>query len=201
MTREGCLYMPCWRVPRNAPFQGFSGHRSLRWCGCVYPSPPVFANQKHFGYMLFIFIRGETNAAALIMMGIGGEGMEPEILSSTEPEATERWMRPPAAKARKSAGSIAKPEEMLRLFTAIARRDESVYSPTINRVKSKRSYVDEEGNKVSEDRDSAEVLWLPPDIREVMKAAEVLLSAYEKLVPKDTDAAPGLVEIPARLPE
>ena len=99
---------------------------------------------------------------------------------------------------KKINNDIAMPQELMRIFSAIARRDESLYNTVPVRTKSKRSYVDELGNKVLEEQEGSETILVPPDLREVMRAAEILLSAHEKQKSFSENATPGIIEIPVR---
>lgn len=69
-------------------------------------------------------------------------------------------------------GKIASQDEVLQQLTATLRREETESVVVV--TKAKRSYYDEEGKKVTEEKEVPEVVEIPAKLSDVNKAAELL---------------------------
>ena len=71
---------------------------------------------------------------------------------------------------------IAKADEVLKTLTRVLRREEK--ESTVVTCKTKRTYLDDTGRRVTEEKEEPVIVEIPTPIREVNKAAELLGKRY-----------------------
>lgn len=78
--------------------------------------------------------------------------------------------------AQESPTPLATPEEVLEVLTRILRQE--VHEPTKASKKTTRSFLDDQGKKVTETVEEPVTIDIPPKIGDVMRAAELLGKGY-----------------------
>lgn len=76
----------------------------------------------------------------------------------------------------KKSELIAKQDEVLQRLTSTLRREDAEH--IVVTVKEKKSYIDDNGNRVTEEREIPEVVEVPAKLSDVNKAAELLGKYY-----------------------
>lgn len=116
---------------------------------------------------------------------------QPHVQGSQNLEKLSVYIK--ARLGEKEDGRIAKQDEVLRTLTSVLRREAT--ETVVVTLKTKKSYYDENGKKVTEEAEEPTLVEIPTKISDVNKAADLLGRRYRLWAETEANSAPVTVVV------